>query len=170
MSNTLAAPNYTELLSESGPQGKQSDHLKYQAPNRLGGYIEKGSKRTYVYLIGMTQYQSQAVPNVTSTKHLVFQSQASQGVGALDPAHGYLPYATEAKNTKHSGDTYSFTLTMQGQTGTFTYTVNGQYISEFTLTVSNASVHLDISAVRTSPPVVLPAGSRVSRAPPTVPS
>ena len=50
--NTLAAPNYSEVLTESTPQGKQTDYLVYQAPDRLGGYIQSGTKRTYVYVIG----------------------------------------------------------------------------------------------------------------------
>jgi hypothetical protein len=173
VSNTVSAPNYSEVLSQNTPQGKETAYLKYQAPDRLGGYIQSGSKRTYVYVIGSTQYQSQAVPNNTSTKHLTFQSQASQGVTASDPAHGYLPYATQAKNPTRSGDTYSFKLTQQGQTGTFTYTVNGQYVSKFTLRVPPSSVQLDISAVGTSPRVALPTGSKVSAAssvPTTAPS
>ena len=145
--NTLAAPSFSEVLNQTSSQGKQTDHLVYQAPDRLGGYIQRGSKRTYVYVIGTTQYQSQAVPNATSTKHLTFQSQTSQGANALDPAHGYLPYATQAKHPTRSGNTHSFTLTKNGQTGTFTYAVRGQYISKFTLTVPNGSVNLDISAV-----------------------
>ena len=66
VTNTLSAPNYSEVVSQNAPQGKQTDHLRYQAPDRLGGYIQSGSKRTYVYVIGSTQYQSQAVPNNTS--------------------------------------------------------------------------------------------------------
>ncbi len=157
--NTLAASSFSEVLNQNSPQGKQTDHLVYQAPDRLGGYIQRGSKRTYVYVIGTTQYQSQAVPDTSSTKHLTFQSQTSQGATALDPAHGYLPYATQAKHTTRSGDVHSFSLTKNGQTGTFTYAVKGQYISRFTLTVPSGSVNLEISAIGTSPPVVLPPGS-----------
>lgn len=162
VSNTVSAPNYSEVLREDTKQGKQTDYLKYQAPDRLGGYIQSGSKRTYVYVIGSTQYQSQAVPVGTSAKQLTFQSQASQGAAALDPAHGYLPYATQASHPKRSGDTYSFTLTKQGQTGTFTYIVNGRYVSRFTLSVPSSKVQVDISAVGKSPPVALPAGSKVT--------
>ncbi len=173
VTNTLSAPSYSEVLSQSTPQGKQTDYLQYQAPDRLGGYIQNGSKRTYVYVIGSTEYQSQAVPNGTSLKDVTFQSQASQGVTALDPAHNYLPNATQAKHATLSGNIYSFTLSNQGQTGAFTYTVNGHYVSTFTLKVSTASVRVDISAIGTSPAVALPAGSKVSPAttvPTTTPS
>jgi hypothetical protein len=105
------------------------------------------------------------VPPGTSTAHLTFYRQASQGAAALDPAHGYLPYAYQDKQPTRSGNSYSFTLTQRGQTGNFVYTVNGQYISEFTLGVSNASVRLVISGVGTSPKVALPAGARVVAAP-----
>jgi hypothetical protein len=91
-------------------------------------------------------------------------------VTASDPVHGYLPYVTQAKNPTRSGDTYSFKLTQQGQTGTFSYTVSGQYVSKFTLRVTSSSVQLDISAVGTSPPVSLPTDSNISSAPTTVPS
>ncbi len=173
VTNTLSAPNYSEVLRENTPQGKQTDYLKFQAPDRLGGYIQSGSKRTYVYVIGSMAYQSQAVSANTSTKHLTFHSQTSQGATALDPAHGYLPYVTQAKHPTHSGDTYSFTLTKQGQTGTFTFTVNGQYVSTFILKVPMSSVRMDISAIGTSAPVALPSGSNISSAgsvPTTAPS
>lgn len=161
VTNTLSAANYSQVLVENTNQGQQSDYLTFQAPDRLGGYIESGNQRTYVYVIGSYQYQSLTVPSGSTPSHLVFYRQASQGAVALDPAHGYLPYATQAKHPSQSGGTYSFTLTKNGQTGTFTYTVNGQYVSEFTLSVPHASVRLDISDVGTSPPVKLPAGSRV---------
>jgi len=75
--NTLAASNYSEVLSESTPGGQQTDYLVYQAPDRLGGYIESGAKRTYVYVIGKSEYQSLTVANGASTSHLVFYRQPS---------------------------------------------------------------------------------------------
>lgn len=165
VTNTLSARNFSEVLVENTPQGKQSDYLTFQSPDRLGGYIQSGTRRTYVYVIGAYQYQSLTVPAGTLPQRLVFYRQLSQGAVSLDPAHGYLPYATQAKHPSQSGATYSFTLTKGGQTGTFTYTVDGQYISQFTLTVPHASVTLDISRVGTSPPVRLPAGAKVISAP-----
>ena len=139
--NTLGASNYSEVLNEVTPQGKQTDYLVYQAPDRLGGYIQSGNKRTYVYVIGKWEYQSLTVSSVgASTDHLTFYRQASQGAQDLDPAHGYLPYAKQAKDVTRSGDTYTFTLsetTAQGkQTGKFVYTVTGPYVSEFNLSVA----------------------------------
>ena len=170
VASTLSAPNYSEVLSENSSQGQQSDHLTDEAPDRLGGYIERGAKRTYVYVIGKTEYQSKPVPNNTPVSQVVFQSQASQGVTVLDPAHSYLPDANKTNQATRSGDTYSFTLSNQGQPGTFTYIVIGQYVSKFTLTVSTASVRLAISAIGTSPTVTLPARSKVGSAPTTDPS
>ena len=159
--NTLAAPNYSQVVTESTAQGKQTDYLVYQAPDRLGGYVQSGNKRTYVYVIGTEEYQSLTVAANASTKHLTFYKQQSQGAAALDPAHNYLHYTTQAKHVTQSGNNYSFTLTQSGQTGTFTYTVSGQYVSEFTLRVKSASVHLVISQIGSSPPVALPAGAKV---------
>jgi hypothetical protein len=166
--NTLKASNYSEVLDESTPQGQQTDYLVYQAPDRLGGYIQSGAKRTYVYVIGKFEYQSLTVANNASTAHLEFLRQPSQGAKSLDPAHGYLPYARQAKNVQQSGGTYSFTLTettAQGQaSGAFGFTVSGPYVSEFTLKVQTSSVQLVISQVGSSPPVKLPAGARVVQA------
>jgi hypothetical protein len=169
--NTIGAANYSEVLTENTAQGKQTDYLVFQAPDRLGGYIESGSKRTYVYVIGTVEYQSLTVANNAPTTSLVFYRQASQGAKALDPAHGYLPYAKQAKDIQKSGNTYSFTLsetTSQGkQSGKFAYTVSGSYVSEFTLNVASSSVQLVISQVGTSPPVKLPAGAKVVKANPS---
>ena len=151
--NTLAAANYSQVVTETTPQGKQTDYLVFEAPDKLGGYVQSGDKRTYVYVIGNTEYQSLTVSANTPTKHLVFYQQPSQGAAAVDPTHHYLRYATTAKNIDQSGSTYSFTLTQGGQTGHFAYTVSGQYVSEFNLTVKTASVQLVISQVGTSPPV-----------------
>lgn len=165
VTNTLGATSYSEVLTENTAQGKQTDYLVFQAPDRLGGYIQSGTKRTYVYVIGKFEYQSLTVANSASTDHLVFYRQISQGAKALDPANGYLPYAKQAKNVQKSGDTYTFTLaetTAQGtQRGVFAYTVSGSYVSEFTLNVASASVQLLISQVGSSPPVELPAGAKV---------
>ncbi len=167
--NTLAAPNYTQIVTESTPQGQHTDFLVYHAPDRLGGYVQSGNKRTYVYVIGNVEYQSLTVAANASTKHLVFYRQQSQGAEALDPAHTYLHYATAAKHVTSSGGTHTFTLTQSGETGTFVYTVSGQYISEFSLTVKTASVQLVISQVGTSPPVALPSGAKVVAAPSSSP-
>jgi hypothetical protein len=159
--NTLGAASYSEVLTESTPQGKQADYLVYQAPDRLGGYVQSGNMRRYVYVIGASEYQSLTVKAGTPPEHLVFYKQPGSGAAALDPAHSYLRYAEGAKDVKQSGSQYTFTLTQSGQTGVFVYTVSGKYVSEVTLTVGSASVQLVISQVGTSPPVNLPAGSKV---------
>ncbi len=166
--NTLNAPNYSEVVNESTTQGTQTDYLTFQAPDKLGGYVVNGSKRTYVYVIGSVEYQSLTVSANASTKHLVFYKQASQGASTIDPVHNYLRYAQTASHiTTSPGGTSTFTLSQDGETGTFVYTVSGQYVSEFSLSVKGASVHLVISQVGTSPPVALPAGAKVVKAPTT---
>ncbi len=165
VSNTLSAANYSEVHTENTPGKSQTDYLVYQAPDRLGGYIDSASQRIYVYVIGKFEYQSASLPKNADTSHLVLYRRPSQGAQALDPAHGFLPYAQYAKNIQKSGDTYSFTLSKSSllgqETGEFTYTVIGPYVSEFTLSVAASSVQLIISQVGSSPPVALPAGSKV---------
>jgi FlaG/FlaF family flagellin (archaellin) len=162
VTNTLSAANYSEVLTENTTQGQQSDYLTFQSPDRLGGYIQSGDKRTYVVVIGNVEYQSVTVSADAPTSSLKYYRQASQGAIALDPAHGYLPYAKQAKNPSGSDGTYTFTLTRQGQTGTFTYTVSGKYISSFNLVVKSNKVDLTISQVGTSPPVVAPPASQIA--------
>jgi FlaG/FlaF family flagellin (archaellin) len=162
VTNTLSAANYSEVLTENTAQGQQSDYLTFQSPDRLGGYIQSGDKRTYVVVIGNVEYQSVTVSADAPTSSLKYYRQASQGAIALDPAHGYLPYAKQAKNPSGSDGTYTFTLTRQGQTGTFTYTVSGKYISSFNLVVKSNKVDLTISQVGTSPPVVAPPASQIA--------
>jgi hypothetical protein len=167
--NTKTAPSYTQVVTEKTPQGAQTDHLVWQAPDRLGGYIQSGNKRTYVYVLpsatGSVEYQSITQSASASTKHLVFYRQAGQSAALLDPTQNYLRYASEAKDVTQSGNTYTFTLSQTGaegkETGTFVYTVTGLYVSQFDLTVQTSSVRLLISAVGSSPPVNLPPGSKV---------
>jgi hypothetical protein len=167
--NTNLAPNYTVVVTERTPQGNQTDNLVWEAPNRLGGYIQSGSRRTYVYVLpsgtGSAEYQSLTVSATAQPRHLVFYRQASQSAALLNPATNYLRYAHEATHVSQTGSTYSFTLTQTStegkETGQFAYTVSGQYISAFTLTVGTSSVHMTISDVGSSPPVRLPAGSKV---------
>jgi hypothetical protein len=165
VNNTLDAASYTQMLKESTAQGKETFSLVSQGPDRLGGYLQSGNKRTYVYVIGSEEYQSITVPANKIPKRLVFYKQASAGAQAEDPVRDYLKYALTATDVTKSGSTYTFTKTQQNQTGTFVYTVNGSYISEFSLTVAADSVHLVISAVGSSPPVKLPANAKVVTVP-----
>jgi hypothetical protein len=165
VTNTLTAHNYTEVIVEKTPNGSQTENLVYQAPDRLGGYIQSGTRRTYVVVIGSVLYQSLTVSTTAPTTHLTFYKQSlapGQGAASLDRVNTYLPYVWQSKNVTSSGNVYTFTLTKSGQTGSFKYTVSGQYVSQFILTVANASVQLDISQVGSSPPVALPAGARVA--------
>ncbi len=164
--NTLAASNYSQVVNQTTAQGKETEYLVWEAPDKLGGYVQSGDKRTYVYVIGNTEYQSLTVPNNTPTKKLVFYQQPAQGpASAVDPTRHYLQYVTAAKNIDQNGNTSTFTLTQGGQTGHFQYTVNGPYVSQVNLTVSGASVQVVISQVGTSPPVALPSGAKVIKAP-----
>ena len=165
--NTLAAPNYNEVITQVGPQGTQTDYLTYVAPSTLGGYIDAAGKRTYVYVIGTTEFQSLPVSSSNPPKVLTFYKQQGPGAKAVDPARHYLTFATTAKNITHSGSAYSFDLTQQGQTGHFVYTVTGRYISDMMLSVSTSSVHVVISQVGSAPQVTLPKGAKIIKLPAT---
>jgi hypothetical protein len=165
--NTLNAANYTSDVLESSPQGTQTQHLVYQAPNRLGGYVDSGTVRVYVAVIDRVEYQSNQVSPSASTAHLTFQKQGSQPAASYDPVHEYVALAKNAKKVHQKGDTYAFTVTQQGQTASFTATVIGQYLSALTISASGAQLSLTVSLVNSSPPVTLPSGAKVVSAPPT---
>ena len=54
--NTLGAANYTEDLVEKTPQGNQTARLVFQSPDRLGGWLMSAGRKTYIYIIGTTEY------------------------------------------------------------------------------------------------------------------
>lgn len=163
VSNTLSARNYSEVFTQSTPQGKETEYLVYQAPDRLGGYDQSGNKHTYVVIIGNKAYESLTVAANASTAHLTFYEENVPVAKTFDPAQLYLPYAKRAQHVVNNGSTHSFTITQMGQVGAFAYTVSGWHVSQFTLGVPSekASLHLAISKVDTSPPVALPAGAKI---------
>jgi hypothetical protein len=170
VTNTLKSPNYAEVFTETTPEGSETGYLTYQAPNRLGGYVESAGRRTYLYIQSDTEYQSVTVSNSTSTSHLVFYRQQSQEpVTALDPAQNYLRLEQSVHGAQQSGNKYTFTLTRGGETGTLAYTVTGQYIGRFTITAKGTRVVVTISQVGTAPAVGLPKGSRVESVSPISP-
>ena len=100
--------------------------------------------------------------NSASTAHLVFYRQHSQtAVASLDPAQNYLRLGRMAKHVKQSGNTYSFSLTRGGETGTLAYTVTGQYVGMFTIHAQATAVDVTISQVGTAPAIGLPKGAKV---------
>ena len=165
--NTLAAANYTSDVLESSSQGTQTQHLVYQSPGRLEGYVDSGTVRVYVAVIDGVEYQSNQVAPGSSTAHLTFQKQASQPAKSYDPVNEYVALAKNPKNVHQKGNTYTFTVTQQGQTASFTVTVIGQYLSSLTIAASGAQLSLTVSSVNTSPAVTLPAGAKVATAPTT---
>jgi hypothetical protein len=165
--NTVRAPNYSEVFTESTSMGSETGYLTYQAPNRLGGYIETVSGRTYIYVQGGYEFQSVTVSKGASTAHLVFYRQRSQApVSMLDPAQDYLNLVQHVPHAQRSGNTYTLSVTRGGQTGILQYTVAGQYIGRFTIRAAQTSVVVTISQVGTAPPIGLPHGSRVIGASP----
>lgn len=167
VANTLAAPSYNEVVTQVAPQGTETDYLTYVAPSTLGGYIEESGLRSYVYVIGSTEYVSHPVPAGTAPKHLTFQKQQGPGAKAVDPLRHYLGFAATGRNITQNGGTYSFALSQRGQTGHFTYTVSGRYISDVLLTVATESVHVVVSQVGSAAHVALPKGVKIVSAPAT---
>jgi hypothetical protein len=165
--NTLNASNYTSDVLESSSQGTQTQHLVFQAPSRLGGYVDSGTVRVYVAVIDGVEYQSNQVTQSSSTAHLTFQKQTSQPASSYDPVHEYVALAKNAKNVHQKGDTYTFTVTQQGQSASFTATVIGQYLSALTISATGAQLSLTVSSVNSSSPVALPSGAKVVATPPT---
>lgn len=161
VTNTQSASNYTSVLSTSGISA-QAQHLVYQAPQRIGGYIDTGKRRIYVAVINSVEYQSTPVSPTSSSNGLTFVKQPSQPAQSYDPVRGYLPYAAKATHVIKNGDVYRFSVTKQTQTAHFTVTVSGRYVSQLTIGVAKSYTTLTISNVNSSPPVALPPGAKVS--------
>jgi hypothetical protein len=163
--NTLGASSYTETLVEKTPQGNQSAHLVYQAPDRLGGWLLSAGRKTYLFIIGTTEYiavsQSASAPMPKT-----FYTQQTTGAQAVDPAHTYLPYYDKGKSTR-SGSVTTVVLTQGNQKETLSYTVTGNYVSRFTASTPGGTIDLGISDVGSSPAVQLPQGYKTTTVAPS---
>jgi hypothetical protein len=173
VTNTLGSPNYTEYLVEKTPQGSQVGFLVYQAPDkgpgRLGGWIESAGRRTYVVIIGSTEYLSVTRTVGSAKAPLNFYVQQVAPVQVSDPAHRYLSFwncqHSSPCPTTRSGSVSTVTVSQGGQSEKLTFTVTGNYVSEFRVAPTGGSITLTISDVGTSPPVALPKGAKVVSSP-----
>jgi hypothetical protein len=165
VSNTLKAPSYTEYLAERTPQGDQTAYLNYQAPDRLGGWLESSGRRTYLVIIGSTEYISVTRPIKGAKGPIVFYKQETEGAQAVDPAHTYLQYYDKGKSTK-SGSVTTVTLSQGGETEKLIYTVTGNYVSNFKAVTPGGTINLSISNVGSASKVALPSGAKFASSPP----
>jgi len=164
VTNTLKAPSYAEYLVERTPQGNQTASLSYQAPSRLGGWLQSVGRRTYLVIIGSTEYISVTRPVKGAKGPIVFYTQQTQGAQAVDPAHTYLTYYNKGKSTR-SGSVTTVTLSQGGQTEKLTYTVTSNYVSNFKAVTPGGTITLAISQVGSAPKVALPSGAKIVAAP-----
>jgi hypothetical protein len=162
--NTLKAPNYTEDLTEKTPQGNQQAHLVFQSPDRLAGWLVSSGRKTWLFIVGSTEYVAVTGAASTSTPTTFF-TQQTQGAVAVDPAHTYVPYCTRKPSTL-SGSVTTVTLTQGGETEKLTCTVSGNYVSNFKAVTPGGTIELAISSVGSSPAVELPHGYRTTKTPP----
>jgi hypothetical protein len=162
---TLGSTSYSEYLVEKTPQGNQTASLVYQAPDRLGGWLQSAGRRTYLVIIGSKEYISVTRPASAKGTPLTFYTQQTTGAQAVDPAHTYLPYwnchGAPTCPTTRSKSTTTVTLSQGGQTEHLHYTVTGNYVSNFSASTPGGTISLDISKVDDSPAVALPKGSKV---------
>ena len=166
VTNTLRSSNFTEQLTESTPQGDQSGHLVFQAPDRLAGYLDAGGRRTYLVVIGSTEYIAISTPTAGGSAPSSYFSQTSQAATAVDPVHTYLKYASQGA-ARHSGAVTTVTLRKAGQLETLVFTVKGSHVVSFHATTPGGSIQLTISNFGSSPSVALPAGAKIVSQPPT---
>jgi len=159
--DTLTAPSYASLMVSTGSSA-ETQNLVWEAPDRIGGYVDTGSGRFYVAVIGSTEYQSKQVSTRTGPGNLTFLKGPSQPASSYDPVQNYLAYVKRATGITRNGDVYSFSVTQQSQTAQFTVTVTGRYVSYLTLASSGMTIDLTVSSVGTAPPVRLPTGAKVT--------
>jgi len=160
VTNTLKSANYSEDLVEKTPQGKQNASLVFQSPDRLSGWLLSSGRKTYLYIIGHTEY----IAVTTSAKAkppTKFFTQQTTGAVAVDPAHTYLKYWNKGPSTKN-GSVTTVTLSQGGQSEKLLYTVTGNYVSNFKAVTPGGTIELAISHVGSSPPVALPKGYTIT--------
>jgi hypothetical protein len=165
VTNTLKAANFSEQLIERTPQGNQTASLVFQSPDRLGGWLLSGKRKTYIYIIGTTEYIA-VTTSATAPQPTKFYTQKTTGAVAVDPAHTYLSYYNKGPAT-HKGAVTTVTLSQGGQKEVLTYTVTGNYVSHFNAVTPGGTIDLDITNVGTSPGVQLPKGHTVTTTPPS---
>lgn len=163
--STLGASNYTEDLHAVTTQANQNEHVVFQSPDVLGGYVERGARRQYVVISGSDVYQSGVVASSTPTATLVYTKTSSgqpNAAVASDPAQSDLQLAKSATNVTQHGDVYSFTRKTGSGTELFQVTVAGQYVSDINVSEPRVGhVDLAISSIHSSPSVAVPSGSAV---------
>jgi len=164
VTNTLKAPNYSEIDVERAPQGNQLASVVFQAPDRLAGWLQTSTGRTYLIIIGHTEYIAKTTsPNAPRPTR--FYTQQTSGAVAVDPAQLYLSYWNKGPSTRN-GSVTTVTLTQGGQTEQLIYTVTGNYVSNFRAITPGLIINLAISDVGSSPPVELPKGYTITSTPP----
>lgn len=173
--NKPGAANYSEYLSEQTPQGSQVASIVFQSPDRLSGWLLSSGKRTYLYIIGTTEYIA-VTQSAKASSPTTFYRQETTGAQAVDPAHTYLVFwdcnpqpgaPTQPCPTSRNGSVTTVTLHQGGQTETLTFTVSGKYVSDFKAVTPGGTIGLTITKVGTSPPVALPKGYKITSVAPS---
>jgi hypothetical protein len=160
--NTRTASGYTEVIVQNTSQGSQSARFQYRAPDHLGGFVQSGAQRTYIFVIGQNEYQSVTVSARSGSRHLLIYRQPGAGAKNVDPAQQLLALVADAKHVTNDGDLYSFEVTKQGTTGHLTAVVTGNYVTSMTVQVQTETETLHLSDVGTLPDIHLPSGARIA--------
>ncbi len=173
VTNTIDSGNYNEVYVQKTATASQTDTLAFQTPDKLGGFVDRGKQRIYDYILGAYAYQSQAVTPTTPTSKLIFYKQVNTTPAKRqDPVATYLPIYKQKPADKivQNGNVFTFTLVQSGQTGNFSYTVDGKYVTKFQLTVTgqtgqSETIQLTISDFGTAPPPALPKDATIKPLP-----
>ena len=162
VTNTLKAPSYSEALVEKTPQGNQQASLVFQSPDRLAGSLQASGRKTYLFIIGHTEYIA-VTTSAKAPRPTKFFTQQTTGAVAVDPAQTYLKYWNKGPSTKN-GSVTTVTLSQGGQTEKLIYTVTGNYVSDFKAVTPGGTIELAITDVGSSSPVELPKGYTITSA------
>ena len=161
----LVVPLVTQnAATPSAAKPLVSNGMQPAAGAPRGAYLKIDPTNVVTVIIGSTEYISVTQPAKSTTPPLTFYSQQTTGAQAVDPAHTYLPYYNKGPATK-SGSVTTVTLSQGGQTEHLTYTVTGNYVSNFKAVTPGGTINLAISKLGTSPAVALPKGAKIVAAP-----
>ncbi len=117
--------------------------------------------KTYLFIIGTTEYIAVTTTASAPVPTKLLHTEDDRGECPWTRPTRTCATTTRGPSTR-SGSVTTVTLTQGGQKETLTYTVTGNYVSEFHAATPDGAINLAISDVGTSPPVALPKGYTIT--------
>ena len=115
-------------------------------PTASAAGLQSVGRQTYLFIIGSTEYISVTQPAKGAKGPTVFYTAGDHRGPGRGPGPHLPPYYDKGTSTR-SGSVTTVTLTQGGQTEKLTYTVTGNYVSNFKAATPGGTINLAISDV-----------------------